>query len=124
MAGARRGRTFAAMTATAIPIRRSPATRAAQVLLGLLGALSLFGSVFFTVTDASGAVEWAIGAIAFAIAIGLLLAAREPAYGIPAVTAHLAFGLLKVAAYHESAAVVFMAVDAIVLALLLARRTE
>jgi uncharacterized membrane protein len=122
MAGRAPTRSFAAMTAYAIEPRRSPFTLAAQVLLALLGALSLFGSVFFTVTDADGAAEWSIGALALAIAIGLLAAARDPRIATTVVAAHIAFGVLKVVAYGESAAFVFIAADLVVLGLLAAGR--
>jgi hypothetical protein len=113
------------MTAYAIdPPRRSPFTLAARALLGVLGGLSLFGSVFFTVTDAEGVVEWAVGATALAIAVALLAAALrgDRRLAVAAVAAHIAFGLLKVVAYGEGAAAVFIAADLVVLALLAAGR--
>jgi hypothetical protein len=122
MAAGPPARSFAAMTAYAIETPRSPFAIAARCLLALAGAVSLFGSVFFTVTDADGVVEWGIGALALTIALGLLAAARDLRLATPAVAAHMAFGVLKVVAYGESAALVFLAVDVVILALLAAAR--
>jgi hypothetical protein len=127
MAGAQRGRSVAAMTTTApIPLR------AAQVLLGLLGAVVLFASVYFSLVappEPVDGLDWLVAAWAFAIGasalvLAPLLSRRDPAVVLTAtalVATHFAFGVVKLVAYHESAAFTFMAVDAVILALLRTR---
>ena len=114
-----RGRSFVAMTSPAIiPLR------AAQAMLLLLGALVTFGSIYFTVTDAGNAGEWAIGAWALAMAVGMLAAAprlRDP--GVRRLTlllllVHFVFGAVKVAGYAEYEAATFMVADVVLIGLI------
>jgi hypothetical protein len=116
MAAARGGRSFSAMTE--IPLRT------AQALLLALGGLVTFGSIYFSITDAGSAGDWAIGAWALAMAVGMLAAAprlRDP--GVRRLTAallalHFVFGAVKVIGYAEPEAATFMAADVVLLALI------
>jgi hypothetical protein len=109
-----RGRSFAAMTTTV--------SRTSQILLALMGAVVLFGSVYFTTAGAPDdidAVGYAVGAWAFAMSIGFLVGAVRPGPWVRGLVAlHLVFGVVKLVGYHESAAVPFMAVDVLLLAML------
>ena len=117
------------MTATR-PAGRVPlAVRATQVLMtGPLGALVVFGSIYFSVIapeENVAGVDWLVGAWALAwgvanLYVGLRLAAR-PALrrtAIALVACHLVFGLVKVVGYDEAEAATFMAVDVVALLLL------
>lgn len=104
--------------------------RVAQALMiGPLGALVIFGSIYFGViapTEAMGAFDWLVGAWAFAMGLAsVALAARLASGGervarvaIGLVALHVAFGVVKLAVYREGAAVTFMAVDVVLLAVL------
>ena len=113
-------RSFVAMTTSLIPLR------AAQALLLALGGLVTFGSIYFSVTDAGSASDWAIGAWALAMALGMLAAAprlRDPGVRrltIGLLVVHFAFGAVKVLGYDEPEAATFMAAD-VVLIVLIAR---
>ena len=97
-------------------------TRTSQALLALMGAVVLSGSVYFTTVGAPtdiDALGYAVGAWAFAMAIAFLVAAVRPAPWVRWLLAlHLCFGVVKIAGYHESAAVPFMCVDVLLLVLL------
>ena len=122
MAAARGARSFGAMTSTALlPLR------AAQALLALMGAVVMFGSIYFSVvepTQSLGAIDWAVGAWALAMAIGMLTAAprlRDP--GVRRLTlvllaTHFVFGAVKLLGYAEPEAATFMAADVVLLALI------
>ena len=111
-------RSFVAMTTSLIPLR------AAQALLLALGGLVTFGSIYFSVTDAGSASDWAIGAWALAMALGMLAAAprlRDPGVRrltIGLLVVHFAFGAVKVLGYDEPEAATFMAADAVLIALI------
>jgi hypothetical protein len=97
-------------------------TRTSQALLALMGTVVLFGSVYFTTAGAPDdidAIGYAVGAWAFAMAIGFLVGAVRPGPWLRGLLAlHLAFGVVKIVGYHESAAVPFMCVDVLLLAML------
>jgi hypothetical protein len=106
------------------------AVRAAQVLLlGPLGALVVFGSIYFSVIappqDVAG-VDWLVGAWALALGTGNLVVGSRLAGGRPGlrraalalVASHLAFGLVKIVGYGETEAATFMVLDALTLGLL------
>jgi hypothetical protein len=97
-------------------------TRTSQALLALMGTVVLFGSVYFTTAGAPDdidAVGYAVGAWAFAMAIGFLVGAVRPGPWLRGLLAlHLAFGVVKIIGYHESAAVPLMCVDVLLLAML------
>jgi hypothetical protein len=103
--------------------------RLAQGLLALLGAVVLFGSIYFSVIeppkDVVG-VDWAVAAWALGIALAAL--ASVPRLGRPEpgarrfvmalLAVHLVFGLVKLVGYDEPEAATFMAVDVLILGLL------
>jgi hypothetical protein len=94
-------------------------TRLSQALLALLGSVTLFGSIYFTAVAPPAGIDalgYAVGAWAFAMALGFLAGAVRPGPWVRALlAAHLAFGVVKIVGYHESAAVPFMAVDVLLL---------
>jgi hypothetical protein len=122
MARARGGRSLAPMTSPAlIPLR------AAQALLALMGAVVTFGSIYFSVvepTQSLGAIDWAVGAWALAMAIGMLAAAprlRDPAVrrlALVLLALHFVFGAVKVVGYAESEAATFMLADLVLIGLI------
>jgi|SRR4051794_634541 len=97
-------------------------TRLSQALLALLGSVTLFGSIYFSAVAPPADIDtvgYAVGAWAFVLALGFLAGAVRPAPWVRALlVAHLAFGVVKIVGYHESAAVPFMAVDVLLLYLL------
>lgn len=119
MARARAARSVATMPTTPalIPLR------AAQALLLALGALVTFGSIYFSITDAGSVGDWAIGAWALAMALGMLAAAprlrdarvRRLTLGLLAL--HFVFGAVKVVGYDEAEAATFMVADVVLIAL-------
>jgi hypothetical protein len=94
-------------------------TRLSQALLALLGTVTLFGSLYFTTAGAPDDIDalgYLIGAWAFAMALGFLAGAVRPGPWLRALLVlHLAFGVVKIVGYHESAAVPFMCVDMLLL---------
>jgi hypothetical protein len=132
---------MSATTTTARPsTRREPLVQGTRVLLGLFGAVKLYGTVYFTFFataeqggDPQGVVDWLVAVWSFTLAISLIAAAvllRNPNRRIAGVTAGLlaveiVFSLVKFFGYDEPEAVGFMAVDLVVLGLLglSARRT-
>lgn len=114
---------------------------AARVLLALLGAFGVGATVYFTfyASPEDGgvvrAVDWLVAAWALGIFLGYLYMAvklgdrtrRSVLMAQGFVLAHVVFGLVKLIGYGEtSAAVVFFAQDAVLLALLAlaGRRTD
>ena len=102
-------------------------TRTSQALLALMGAVVLFGSVYFSTVGAPediDAVGYLVGAWAFAMALGFLVGAVRPGPWLRGLVAlHLVFGVVKLLGYDESAATPFMAVDVLLLWLLSRRPT-
>jgi hypothetical protein len=109
--------------------------RAAQAMLGLLGAVVLFASIYFSVVAPPEPVEgldWLVAAWAFAtgaaaMAIAPRLSGGDAAVRLAAialVAGHIVFGVVKLVAYGESAAITFMAVDVLILALLASPRVR
>ena len=97
-------------------------SRTSQALLALMGAVVLFGSVYFTTAGAPDDIDtlgYLVGAWAFAMAIGFLVGAARPGRWVLGLLAlHLAFGAVKIVGYHESAAVPFMCVDVLLLVMI------
>jgi hypothetical protein len=97
-------------------------TRTSQALLALMGAVVLSGSLYFTTVGAPDDIDalgYAVGAWAFAMAIAFLVGAVRPGPWVRGLLVlHLAFGVVKIVGYHESAAVPFMCVDVLLLAML------
>ena len=102
--------------------------RSTQALLGLMGAVVCFGSIYFSAiappvdVDALG---WAVGAWAFAMALAMLACAvRLPAgdrvrvLAIRLLALHFVFGVVKIAGYDEPEAGLFMVFDVALLGLL------
>jgi hypothetical protein len=134
MAGGAGARTLAAMSSTTLPLApHPPATlRLVQGLLAVLGAVVMFGSIYFSAiappqdVDALG---WAVAAWAFAMAVAALAVAprlgrRDPAarrFAMRLLALHLVFGAVKVVGYDELEAATFMAVDLLLLGLLSTR---
>ena len=116
------------------PTTRPPAALiAARVLFGAFGALKLAGTVYFSFIasaaeggDPHGVGDWLVVAWSFTLALSFLaLAARlgtgdrrlvRVATGL--LVADLAFSTVKLTVYDEQTAVGFMAVTALLLALL------
>ena len=110
--------------------------RIAQVLMiGPLGALVVFGSIYFSVIapteDHYSALDWSVGAWAFAMGVSSIVlgsrlvsgGARVRRAAMALVGLHVLFGVAKLTVYAEAEAATFMAVDAIVLGVL-ARTTR
>jgi hypothetical protein len=127
-------RTVGAMTTTTLSLTpRPPASvRAVQALLALLGAVVMFGSIYFSAIEPPqevDAVGWAVGAWAFAMAVAALAVATrlgrpDPAvrrFAIRLLALHFVFGVVKIAGYDEPEAATFMAVDVLLIGLLSTR---
>jgi hypothetical protein len=118
--------------------RRDPLITGIRVLLGLFGAVKLYGTVYFTFVataaqggDPQNAFDWFVATWSFTLASALIVAAVRLGNGdrrTAAVTAGLllveiAFSIVKFFVYDEPEALGFMAVDLVLLGLLaLARR--
>ena len=110
--------------------RSSVALWAARLLLGLLGASIVAGSIYFGFFASaeeggvSGAVDWVVAAWALAMGLGMIAVAfrlgapgtMRIAYGL--VLAHVAFGLVKLIGYGETESLGIFVVDFLVLAVL------
>ena len=101
--------------------------RTAQALLALMGAVVMFGSIYFGVvepTQSLGAIDWAVGAWAFAMAVAMLAAAprlRDASVRrltLVLLAVHFVFGAVKVVGYDEAEAATFMAADVALIALI------
>lgn len=125
------------MTSTTAASSRNVPLIAARVVAGLLGGIQLAGAVFFLFIAPEGA-SW-VGVWLDVPLVALLLsgiflklglavlpglqAARRIAMGFLAITIGVVVTLLKVTMYDEPEAVLFLAVEAVLLLLLvLARR--
>lgn len=114
------------------PARASVALWTARILLGLLGVVIVFSSIYFTffasVEDGgvSGPVDWVVAAWALAMGLGMgAVAVRLGAPGtmriaVGLVLAHVAFGLVKLVGYGETEALGLFGVDLVILAVLAA----
>ena len=114
------------------PARASVALWAARILLGLLGVVIVFSSIYFTffasVEDGgvSGPVDWVVAAWALAMGLGMVaVAVRLGAPGtmriaVGLVLAHVVFGLVKLVGYGETEALGLFGVDLVILAVLAA----
>jgi hypothetical protein len=126
-------------TAVRSPARRRDAlVRGTRVLLGLVGALKLAGTAYFLFVataeqggDPEGVGDWLVGVWSTALAVTFLVAAvrlgRDPRVvrwfgGV--LLLDLVFTTVKLTVYDEPEAVLFMAVDLVILGLLalIARR--
>ncbi len=114
------------------PARASVALWAARILLGLLGVVIVFSSIYFTFFASaedggvSAPVDWVVAAWALAMALGMVaVAVRLGAPGtmriaVGLVLAHVAFGLVKLVGYGETESVGIFAFDLVLLAVLAA----
>ncbi|MDQ3371243.1 MAG: hypothetical protein M3482_00780 [Actinomycetota bacterium] len=114
------------------PARASVALWTARILLGLLGVVIVFSSIYFTffasVEDGgvSGPVDWVVAAWALAMGLGMVaVAVRLGAPGtmriaVGLVLAHVVFGLVKLVGYGETEALGLFGVDLVILAVLAA----
>ncbi|MDQ3092708.1 MAG: hypothetical protein M3R46_13840 [Actinomycetota bacterium] len=114
------------------PARASVALWAARVLLGLLGAMIVFGSIYFSFFASAqdggntAPVDWVVAAWALAMGLGMVaVAVRLGAPGtmriaVGLVLAHVAFGLVKLVGYGETESVGIFAFDLVLLAVLAA----
>jgi hypothetical protein len=112
------------------PARASVALWTARILLGLLGVVIVFSSIYFTffasVEDGgvSGPVDWVVAAWALAMGLGMVaVAVRLGAPGtmriaVGLVLAHVVFGLVKLVGYGETEALGLFGVDLVILAVL------
>jgi hypothetical protein len=126
-------------TAVRSPARRRDAlVRGTRVLLGLVGALKLAGTAYFLFVataeqggDPEGVGDWLVGVWSTALAVTFLVAAvrlgRDPRVvrrfgGV--LLLDLVFSTVKLTVYDEPEAVLFMAIDLVILGLLtlIARR--
>jgi hypothetical protein len=123
------------MTVTAVrPTTRGGAVllNGTRVLLGLFGAFKLYGTAYFTFFataeqggDPQGLGDWAVVAWSTALAVAFIVAAVRLGRDrrvIPALAAvlllDLAFSTVKLTVYDEPEAVLFMAVDVVIISLL------
>jgi|1186.fasta_scaffold669931_2 hypothetical protein len=113
----------------ATPSRVPRAVRAAQlVMVGPLGLLVGVAATAFTASSLSTMAPWefAISAWAIALAVVNVTAGLRLGRGSAAarrallvsIGAQIAFGVVKLTVYHESASFVFAALDAVALVLL------
>ena len=126
-------------TAAVRPRNRSTALlHATRVLLGLFGAFKLAGTAYFLFFagaeqggDPQGVADWSVGIWSTALAGAFLVAAVQLGRDrrvLPALAAvllvDLVFSAVKLTVYDEPEAVLFMAVDVVIMGLLaaLARR--
>ncbi len=133
------------ITATSAPDLRPSARggaallRATRVLLGAFGAVKLGGTAYFLFWataeqggDPQGLGDWSVGIWSVALAVAYLVAAARlgrdrrviPVLG-GVLLFDLVFSAVKLTVYDEPEAVVFMAVDLVVIGLLalISRRT-
>ena len=130
------------MTTTAVrpPARRTALVQGTRVLLGIFGAVKLAGTAFFLFFataeqngDPEGIADWSVGIWSTALALAYLGAAARFGHDrrvLPAlagvVLLDLVFSAVKLTVYDEPEAVLFLAVDVVIIVLLtrLARRTR
>ena len=119
-------------TAPKGPIRSGALLDGTRVLLGLFGALKLYGTVYFTFFataeqggDPQGPGDWAVVVWSAALAAAFIVAAvrlgrdrRVPPVLAGVVLLDLVFSAVKLTVYDEPEAVAFMAVDLVILGLL------
>ena len=129
MAARRQPRSFGAMSTHTLPTPSPVLLRATQGLLGLTGAVVMFGSVYFSAIAPPQdlqAIDWLVGAWAFALAVAFLaLVPRLPraaGLAIALVALHAVFGVVKIVGYAETEAATFIAVDLLLISLLAAVR--
>ncbi|UOY01554.1 hypothetical protein [Blastococcus sp. PRF04-17] len=122
------------MTTTAVrpATRRTALLTGTRVLLGLFGAVKLAGTAYFLFFataeqggEPEGLVDWSVGVWSTALAVAFLVAAARLGRDrrvLPALAAvlvvDLVFSAVKLTAYDEPEAVLFMAVDLVVIGLL------
>jgi len=122
------------MTATAVrpSTRRDALLTGTRVLLGAFGAFKLAGTAYFLFFataeqngDPEGLLDWSVGIWSTALAVAFLVAAvglgrnRRVLPALAAVLAlDLVFSAVKLTVYDEPEAVLFMAVDAVIIGLL------
>jgi hypothetical protein len=118
--------------------RRDPLITGIRVLLGLFGAVKLYGTLYFTFVatvaeggDPQNAFDWFVATWSFTLATALVVAAFRLGNGdrrTALVTSvlllvEIVFSIVKLFVYDEPEALGFMAVDLVLLGLLaLARR--
>lgn len=124
------------MTSTVIPTRRNAPLGAARVLAGLFGAITVAGFVMFTFVVPEEAV-W-VGLLVDIPVVGALLAAavlklvvavapaveadRRIRLGLLAAGLGAAVTLVKIPVYDEPEGILFLGVEALLVALLLRAR--
>ena len=110
-----------------------------RLLLGLFGAIKLYGTAYFTFFataeqggDPEGLADWSVAAWSTALAVAFLVAAARLGTDrrvLPALAGvlllDLVFSAVKLTVYDEPEAVLFITVDLVIVALLvlIARRT-
>ncbi len=122
------------MTTPTATRRPSLLVRGTRLLLGVFGAVKLYGTAYFTFVasaeqggDPQGLVEWGVVAWSTALALAFLVAAVRlgsdrrvvPVFG-GVLLVDLVFSAVKLTVYDEPEAVAFMAVDLLIIALLAA----
>ncbi len=128
------------MTTTAVrPPVRSALLQGTRILLGLFGAVKLAGTAFFLFFataeqngDPEGLADWSVGIWSTALAVAFLVAAARLGADrrvLPALAGvlllDLVFSAVKLTVYDEPEAVLFLAVDVVIIGLLalIGRRT-
>ncbi|TFV70554.1 hypothetical protein E4P39_19925 [Blastococcus sp. CT_GayMR19] len=130
------------MTTTAVRprVRRTALLQGTRILLGLFGAVKLAGTAFFLFFataeqngDPEGLADWSVGIWSTALAVAFLVAAARLGADrrvLPALAGvlllDLVFSAVKLTVYDEPEAVLFMAVDLVIIVLLtlIGRRTR
>jgi hypothetical protein len=124
------------MTTTAVrtPTRRDPLLYGTRALLGVFGAVKLFGTAYFLLFataeqggDPEGLVDWSVGVWSAVLALAFLVAAVRLGRDrrvLPALAGvllvDLIFSGVKLTAYDEPEALGFMAVSLVIIGLLAA----
>lgn len=128
------------MSTTVAAVRPPAALTAARCLFGVAGAVKLAGATYFSFVasaaqggDPEGWIDWSVVVWSFSLALAFLALAAGLRPGrrtlvrgaVLLLLAEVAFSLVKLTVYDEPEAVVFMAVDALLLGLLaLSRRSR
>ena len=118
--------------------RRNVLVRGTRVLLGLVGAFKLAGTAYFLFVataeqggDPEGVGDWLVGVWSTALAVTFLVAAvrlgrdpRDVRWFGGVLLLDVVFSTVKLTVYDEPEAVLFMAIDLVILGLLtlIARR--
>lgn len=101
----------------------------ARILLALVGTVTAIGATYFTFFASveegrvSGAIDWLLAVVAFALAAGYVIAAvrlghptqNAVRFAFAVVGLHVVFNVVKLVGYEEMEAVTFFVADVLIL---------